>query len=31
MGWERVDSINLAREREKWQTVVKAVMNLQVY
>jgi hypothetical protein len=29
-GWEGVDWINLVSNRDKWQTVVNTVMNLQV-
>jgi len=27
-GWEIVDEINLARNKEKWRAVVNTVMNL---
>jgi len=30
MGWEGIDWIDLARDRNKWQTSVNAVMNLRV-
>jgi hypothetical protein len=30
IGWEVVDWINLAKEREKWRAVVNAVMSLWV-
>jgi hypothetical protein len=29
-GLESVDGINLAQDRDKWQAVVNAVMNIQV-
>jgi len=29
-GWERVEWIDLARDRDKWRAVVNTVMNLQV-
>jgi hypothetical protein len=29
-GWNSMDWINLARYRDKWQAVVKTVMNLRV-
>jgi len=29
MGWEGVDLIHLAEDRDKWQGVVNVVMSLQ--
>jgi hypothetical protein len=29
-GWEVTDSIGLAHDRDKWQTLVNMVMNLKV-
>jgi hypothetical protein len=30
IGWERVDWIDPAQDRDKWRAIVKAVMNLRV-
>jgi hypothetical protein len=30
IGWERVDWIHLAEDRDKWRAVVNTVMNLRV-
>jgi hypothetical protein len=30
IGWEGVDWIHLARDRDQWQAVVNTVMNLRV-
>jgi hypothetical protein len=30
IGWDGMDRIHLAQERDKWQILVKKVMNLQV-
>jgi hypothetical protein len=30
MGWEGVDRIHLAQDRDQWRAVVKTVMNLLV-
>jgi hypothetical protein len=30
IGWEGVDWIHLAYDREQWQVLVNVVMNLQV-
>jgi hypothetical protein len=30
IGWERVDWINLAEDKEKWQAVVKLAVNIRV-
>jgi hypothetical protein len=30
MGWEGVDWIHLAQDRDQWQAVVNTVMNLRV-
>jgi len=30
VGWEGVEGMHLAQDREKWQTVVNTVMNLVV-
>jgi hypothetical protein len=30
VGWEGVDWIHLAQDRDQWWAVVKTVMNLQV-
>ena len=30
IGWEGVDWIDLAQDRDKWQAVVNTVKNLQV-
>jgi hypothetical protein len=30
MRWGGVDRIGMAQEKDKWRTVVKAVMNLRV-
>jgi hypothetical protein len=30
VGWESTDWIDLAQDRDRWQTVVYTVMNLQV-
>jgi hypothetical protein len=30
IGWEVVDWIHLAQERDQWRAVVNTVMNLQV-
>jgi hypothetical protein len=30
VGWGGVDWIDLAQDRDKWRTVVKAAMNLRV-
>jgi hypothetical protein len=29
-GWDGVDRINLAQDRDKWRSIVNMVMNLQV-
>jgi hypothetical protein len=29
-GWEDVDCINLAQDKEKWRAVVNTAMNLRV-
>jgi hypothetical protein len=29
-GWDGMDSINLAQERNQWRTLVNTVMNLRV-
>jgi hypothetical protein len=30
IGWEVVDWIHVAQDRDQWQAVVKTVMNLRV-
>jgi hypothetical protein len=30
VGWEGVDWIDIAQDRDRWRTLVNAVMNLQV-
>jgi len=30
MGWEGVDRIHLAQDRDRWRALVNAVMNLPV-
>jgi hypothetical protein len=30
VGWEGMNSIDLAQDRERWQALVNAVMNLWV-
>jgi hypothetical protein len=30
VGWEGMDWINLAKDRDRWRTLVNAVMNLLV-
>jgi hypothetical protein len=30
IGWEGVDWIHLAQDRDQWQVVVNTVLNLQV-
>jgi len=30
VAWGRMDWINLAQDRDRWQALVNAVMNLQV-
>jgi len=30
MGWENVDWIQLAQDRDQWRVVVNTVMNLRV-
>jgi hypothetical protein len=30
IGWEGVEWIHLAQDRDRWQALVNAVMNLQV-
>jgi len=30
IGWEGVDWINLAQDRDQWQALVNTVMNLQI-
>jgi hypothetical protein len=29
-GWEDVDCIHLAQDRDQWQVLVKAVLNLRI-
>jgi hypothetical protein len=30
VGWERMDWIDMAQDRDRWRAVVSAVMNLRV-
>jgi hypothetical protein len=30
VGWEGVDWIDMAEDRDRWRAVVKAIMNIQV-
>jgi hypothetical protein len=30
IGWDSVDWIDLAQDRDQWRTLVNAVMNLQI-
>jgi hypothetical protein len=30
VGWEGMDRIDMAQDRDKWRAVVSAVMNLRV-
>jgi hypothetical protein len=30
IGWDGVDWIDMAQDRDKWRTVVNAVLNLRV-
>jgi hypothetical protein len=30
VGWEGVDCIDMAQDRDRWQALVNAVMNLRV-
>jgi hypothetical protein len=30
IGWDGIDRINLARDRDQWRTLVNTVMNLRV-
>jgi hypothetical protein len=30
IGWEVVDCINPAQDKDQWRTLVKSVMNIQV-
>jgi hypothetical protein len=30
IGWEGVDSIHLAQDRDKWEALMNKIMNLQV-
>jgi hypothetical protein len=30
MGWEVMDWIDMAQDRDRWQALVNAVMNVQV-
>jgi hypothetical protein len=30
IGWEGVDKIHLAEDRDQWSALVKMIMNLQV-